>query len=84
MKGGEDDSTSAVACPSTTLRQAQDKAQGTGSASATPPPGGSNEGGGACAYLPAARGLAQAGLAGMDDSIADLFSDQWKPTIKEL
>ena len=55
-----------------------------GSASATPPPGGSNEGGGACAYLPAARGLAQAGLAGMDDSIADLFSDQWKPTIKEL
>ena len=75
---------SAVACPSTTLRQAQDKAQGTGSASATPPPGGSNEGGGTCAYLPAARSLAQAGLAGMDDSIADLFSDQWKPTIKEL
>ena len=31
---------------------------------------------GARAYLPAARGLAQAGLAGMDDSIADLFPDQ--------
>ena len=28
------------------------------------------------AYLPAARGLAQAGLAGMDDSIADLFPDR--------
>ena len=28
------------------------------------------------AYLPAARGLAQAGLAGMDPSIADLFPDR--------
>ncbi len=28
------------------------------------------------AYLPAARGLAQAGLDGMDDSIADLFPDR--------
>ncbi len=28
------------------------------------------------AYLPAARGLAQAGLADMDDSIADLFPDR--------
>ena len=48
-----------------------------GSASATPPQGGSDWSiERARAYLPAARGLAQAGLAGMDDSIADLFPDR--------
>ena len=44
---------------------------------ATPPRGGSDwtvER--ARTYLPAARGLAQAGLARMDDSIADLFPDR--------
>ena len=47
-----------------------------GSASATPPPGGSDWSvEGACAYLPAARGLVQAGLTDMDGSIADLLSD---------
>ena len=44
---------------------------------ATPPRGGSDWSvERARAYLPAARGLAQAGLAGMDDSIADLFPDR--------
>ena len=48
-----------------------------GSASATPPRGGSDWSvERARAYLPAARGLAQAGLAAMDDSIAELFPDR--------
>ncbi len=44
---------------------------------ATPPRGGSDWSiERARAYLPAARGLAQAGLDGMDDSIVDLFPDR--------
>ncbi len=43
----------------------------------TPPRGGSDWSvERARAYLPAARGLAQVGLDGMDDSIADLFPDR--------
>ena len=64
------------ACVRRTGRQTGDPVRAK-AALITPPPEGSDwtvER--ARAYLPAARGLAQAGLAGMDDSIADLFPDR--------
>ena len=64
------------ACVRRTGRQTGDPVRAK-AALITPPPGGSDwtvER--ARAYLPAARGLAQAGLAGMDASIADLFPDR--------
>ena len=64
------------ACVRRTGRQTGDPVRAK-AALITPPPGGSDwtvER--ARAYLPAARGLAQAGLDGMDASIADLFPDR--------